>query len=385
MNVKEIRTEIRIHKVTVRDGLTRLGCVAALVVVPAVSASAQPVVTGASGSWKQKSTITIQGSNFGTKPTAAPAIWDDCSGTSIYDKWTGGWPSGLSSTYNIGYRTMVNGVPMPHSRITKYLAGAHAGAGGADAGTAVMVWKNRNISGTAYTYASWYYRADPNWKFNLGDPPDNNFKNYAWSNGGEPYVGQYEYIEYNTRFSCATCNDGYWAGHFGYGAQATNLFSQWVKVEMEIKWSQGSDGWAKVWDNGRLVINYTGATDKDNVDALMSGTSRTDAIGGYARSYPSATNWRYFADIYLDYSIARVILGNAATLSASTRREVQVPTAWSTSSISVSANLGAFADGSTAYLYVVDGSGRVNSAGLPVVLGSSMTSIAPPTNVRILR
>lgn len=385
MNVKEIRAESGIHIFTVPHAIARLAYAAALVVVPAVAASAQPVVTNVSGSWTQKGSITIQGTNFGTKPTAAPTIWDDCSGTSIYDLWTGGWPSGsVNSTYNIAYRTPINGVPLPHNRITKYLAGAHGESGGADAGYDVMVWKNRTISGTAYTYASWYYRTDPKWVFGLGFG-DDNFKNYAWSNGGEPYAGQYMYVEYNPRFTCATCTNGSWAGHFGWGADATNLYQQWVKVEMEIKWSQGSDGSAKVWDNGRLVINYAGVTDKDNVDALMTGTSRTDAIGGYGRDYPSPTNWRYFADLYLDYSIARVILGDAPTLSASTRREVQIPTAWSNSSVSVSANLGAFADGSTAYLYVVDGSGRVNTAGMPVVLGSSTPLLSPPTNVRILR
>jgi hypothetical protein len=276
---------------------------------------------------------------------------------------------------------MINGVPMPHSRITKYLAGAHAENSGAGAGWNVAVWKNRTItSSPSYTYASWYYRGDPRWSF--GD--DDNFKSYSWSSGGEPYEGQYLYLEHNPRFVSAT-STGAWAGFFGWGNDATNLFAQWIKVEIEVKWSQQSDGRARVWDNGRLVIDYSGVTDKDNLNALISGSSRTDGLGGYARMAGQPNNWRYMADLYLDYSIARVVLGNAPTLAASTIRELQIPTAWSNTSITFQANLGAFASGQTAYVYVVDANGVVSATGRPVVLTSGPPPPAAPTNIRILR
>ena len=108
------------------------------------------------------------------------------------------------------------------------------------------------------------------------------------------------------------------------------------------------------------------------------GTTRTEGIGGYSSEYPNKSNWRYFADVYLDYSRARVILGNAPTLDASTVREVQVPTSWSDSSISVTANLGKFADGRTAYLYVVDANGVVNAVGTPIVAAGDEADTTPP-------
>src|SRR5207248_10898297 len=58
------------------------------------------------------------------------------------------------------------------------------------------------------------------------------------------------------------------------------------------------------------------------------------------------------------------------TYAASTIREVQIPTAWSGSSISLTVNLGKFQTGQTAYLYVVDSNGQANSAGVPITVGS---------------
>jgi hypothetical protein len=143
----------------------------------------------------------------------------------------------------------------------------------------------------------------------------------------------------------------------------------WAKVEMELKYSNRSDGYIKLWENGVLKIDYRGTTDR------LPGSARTEGIGGYARNYPRTSNWRYFADVYLDYSRARVILGNAPTLEASTVREVQVPAAWSNDRIAVSANLGTFNAGQVAYVYVVDANGFVNQAGLPVTIGGGMAAV----------
>jgi hypothetical protein len=118
----------------------------------------------------------------------------------------------------------------------------------------------------------------------------------------------------------------------------------------------------KLWENGVLRVDYVGHTDR------LGGATRTEGIGGYARKYNQPNNWRYFADVYLDYSRARVVLGNAPTYAESSIREVQIPQSWSDSAITLSVNLGKFTDGQTAYLYVVDPNGTV-SAGRAVVVG----------------
>lgn len=354
--------------------------IAAWLVVASASAAAQPVITNASGSWGQKGTVTIQGSGFGTKPSAAPVVWDDASATNILTKWDGGWPTSEASAYMVRYTAPIRGIAPPHNRVGRYLAGAHGGTS-ATTGWNVMVWKNRSITYPAYTYASWYQRSDPAWVFLDGNTADtdNNFKIFAWSMGNEPYMqaGSYCYVEHNPRFQSLN-GTGAWAGTcFGWGSTATNLFTQWTKIEMEMKWTNQSDGYIKVWDNGRLVVDARNiATD------TFGGNARNDAIGGFARAAGQSNNWRYFADLYLDYSRARVILGNTPTLANSTIREVQIPSAWSSSSITISANLGKFADGQTAYLFVVDPNGVANATGFPVTL---LRAPGSPMNVRILR
>ncbi|MDP2323444.1 MAG: hypothetical protein Q8N51_05385, partial [Gammaproteobacteria bacterium] len=80
--------------------------------------------------------------------------------------------------------------------------------------------------------------------------------------------------------------------------------------------------------------------------------------------------YHWWDDVYLSNTQARVELGNADTWSACTVREIQIPTAWSTTSISATVNTGAFADGG-AWLYVVNGNGVVSTSGYPIEVANS--------------
>jgi hypothetical protein len=346
--------------------------------------SSTPTITAVSGTWNHGSTVTIQGSGFGTKPTAAPMVWDDCSGTNPLAKWDGVLPNtNDSTTYQMTYRTPMRGVSPPHNRVGKYLAGGHGCASLACAD--VAVWKNRTFQNPSFSYVSWYIRADPGWVFGQ----DNNFKNSTWATGSDaPYGQPYWYTGYNAPFTSVT-SSGSWStnslpgGQYNWGETATNPYQQWAKIEMMVRWSTGSDGFIRIYDNGRLVFTANGPSD------FGSGSARTEMIGGYGRMYGQPTNWRYFADLYLDSSLAHVIIGNAPTLAASTRREVQIPTSWSGSSLSVRVNLGAFSTGQQAYLYVYDANGVANSNGYPITVGGGSGSPTPPPaapgNVRIIR
>jgi hypothetical protein len=355
-----------------------------LLVVLCAPAHGQPAVSAASGQWAHKSTVTITGSSFGSKPTAAPVVWDDASGTAIGDKWDGAWPD-TNPAYNTTYRAPLRGIGLPHNHISKYIAGAHAEALGPQSGYAVIFFKTRTISLPAYTFATWYERVDDNWTFG----GDDNFKTFAFSVGDGPYeLPNNWYLEYNPRPTSRTSgatwhvnDDGTSLqtpdanGHTWWWEEAINPMSGvWKKIELEIKYTTANDGYIKLWENGALKINYRGRTDN------LSGTMRTEGIGGYARNYGNPSNWRYFADAYLDYSRARVIVGNAPTLAASTIREVQIPSSWSASSITLSVNLGAFSDGQTAYVYVFDANGVANTNGLPITIGvAGPPDTTPPT------
>ena len=54
---------------------------------------------------------------------------------------------------------------------------------------------------------------------------------------------------------------------------------------------------------------------------------------------------------------------DSPTWSGATHKEVQLPLAWSSTSITVQLNRGSFASLAGKYLYVVDADGKVNSQG----------------------
>jgi hypothetical protein len=376
-----------------RRGLsaTILSCVAIVLLGLPRFAHAQPSVTSTSGTWSHKGTVTIAGAGFGSKASAAPVIWDDASGTDIAAMWDGAWPNcSRNSAHNLAYRTPAEvgrNIPLPHKHVAKYIAGAHYGpAPGPQCGYSVILWKTRTTASyPSYSYIAWYQRVDDNWRFG----GDDNFKTFAYSQGSGPYnLPNNWYAEYNARPTSRTSGAAYHLnddatgsaaqslqapdqnGHSWWWEGAVNPMSgTWAKVEMELKYTNLADGYVKLWENGILKIDYRGPTDR------LPGSARTEGIGGYARNYPQTTNWRYFADVYLDYSRARVVLGDAPTLEASTVREVQVPTTWSNSTIAVSANLGTFSAGQTAYVYVVDSNGQVNRSGVPITIGGGMAAV----------
>jgi hypothetical protein len=330
------------------------------------------------GGFVHNNTVLVTGTQFGTKVPAAPVVWDDASGTSIFDKWDGAWPD-LNPTYDTEYRAPQRGIGLPHANITSYIAGAHYGSGGANAGYNVIFWKNRTISSyPAFSYMSWYQRIDDAWVFqdNLTPDTDNNIKMSAFSVCCSPYeLPNNWYVEYNPRPTSpsSSCtwhlnDDGFSLefpdqnGHNWFWGPCINPMSGvWIKIEQEIKYSRQSDGYIKLWENGVLKVNYAGATD------LYSGNERSEGIGGYARSRSTA-NWRYFADVYLDYEPGRVVLANNSRLDLATIRENQIPLTWSDTSITFSVNLGRFTAGQTAYLFVVNTSGQATNPGFPLIV-----------------
>ena len=369
----------------------------------AQGAFAAPAVTSVSGTWGHGVTTTVSGSGFDTKATAAPVVWDDAStGTLLTDngKWSGAWPNrGSDLSYIIQYHAPMRGIALPHNHITRYIAGAHGLSEGPDAGYNVMFWKTINLTSYPFTfYASWYQAMDP-----AASPlaSDWNIKTFDWSYGGNPYSmdscsHNNWYVAYaptgvpfTTSISGAqyTLNDDSWgysgcagslqnpdaSGRSGvWWDSGKNFLGGWMKMEMEVRMTNQSSGYIKMWEDGQQKIDYVGRT-----DAWELG-NRSIGIGGYSRDRGS-NNWRYFADAYLDYTPQRIVLANNSNISNATIKEVQIPTAWTNTSVTFTSNLGQFQPGQTAYLYVIDSTGTANPTGYPVTIGSGVSDTTPPT------
>jgi hypothetical protein len=326
---------------------------------------------GGGGTFSHGNTATVTGTGFGTKSGSTPSIFDQCTAAvnTIDNQWSGGWPDSLSGNNNMqlqnsGFRS----ISAPHARTSKFYAGCHAGLNSLTGGNNVMLYKAFTApSFPYYVYLSGYIRYDPNWGFNTGNignggTLDNNNKTWDFSNGSTPYTqnGSTDSNFYGGYANQGSQDvNGYWGATINDdGGSLQNLdtnghnffwlnpvdspYTAWRKWELEIKVSNtNGGGYIKWWQDNVLFVDYLGATDK------YTGTSKTIAIGGYAR-VRDTNNFRYFADLAHDRQTtgaARLVLTDNATYASSTLIEYQKFTSWSSTSIDFTVNRGALSLG----------------------------------------
>lgn len=211
-----------------------------------------------------------------------------------------------------------------------------------------------------------------------------------------------------------------------------NLYNDYVS-------GTGEDGWhkyefwtnlladrteVKFWIDGKLLIDWPSNppdTSGRGMDELRIGhyfahddlVCSSSASAHYGEScYPQSDNNSFcggpcqwssaaceafggcfatvsFDDVYIDQTPARVELCSKSSYAAKQSQgdlcEIQIPASWSTTSIGVNFNQGAFSSGQTAYLYVTDADGAVNPQGYPLIIagqGQDYTAPAQPQNLR---
>lgn len=362
----------------------------AIVVTAALSfeAGAAPTISGVEGQVAHMGQIVVRGSGFGAKGTARPVVWENCTSGNLSSDWSGAWPNRSSNAgNNTACRTPHRNVSLPHGNVSRYVAGSHGTDEGHNAGWNVILYKSRSVTSfPSYTYASWYQRSDDAWTF-CGD---NNYKTFDYSTGTGPYDPDNWYIEYNSPPRSRTSTPEYHLnnngtpaldepdanGHDWWWNTAINpMAGQWIKVELEIRYARDATGYVKLWENGSLRVDYRGPTDR------YSGSQRNEGIGGYARCY-YPNNWRYFSDIYLDYTRARVVLTDNANYASATIFEPQIPTSWADGQIQFNMNLGRISAAGPKYLFVFAPDGTRNAQGIPLS-GGSVTVPMPPASLQV--
>ena len=97
---------------------------------------------------------------------------------------------------------------------------------------------------------------------------------------------------------------------------------------------------------------------------LSTGNShdrRPKVVGFYNSHSANGSNSDFYIDdAYIDNTWARVEICSGATWLNKGGCEIQSPTAWSDTSVTVTVNQGAFNSGGTAYIYVVNDNGNVS-------------------------
>lgn len=338
------------------------------------------------------STLTVTGSSFGVKTTAAPTKYDSFEWGTLGETITNG------DDPNTPYWQYEGGTDSSATLNSSY---SHSGDRSAYSDGTLndnqCYFHDSFIDVTPglEMYVSYWMRWDYSLQQDMISTGDF-FKGNRINSGGNSYNGtpyltvNINGVDYDTptnnrveHFQYTT--DAY--GGLNKGRHSSEHFPQeeWYRVELYLKlsdpagatngelwWSlNGSDNWVYLdgTDPGGIT-RQTGAVNEIDVFTLVFGGCEMDLSSGNA-----AYSWQ--DDIYVDNTRARVEIGNASTWAASTHREIQIPTAWATGEITVDLKTGSFAEDATVYVYVVDSDGVVNASGELITLGGGDLNRVP--------
>jgi len=331
---------------------------------------AAPVVSSVSGKLEPGQALTISGTGFGTKSTAAPLLFD------TFESGSNGASVGQSSAV-VGKWDSGSG-----SELVKY---STASPRSGKVSTLHDFKQSYNISlaknGSFPTlYMSFWFKVD------LADRRSRNFKLWRLYGDNDRLQMAWVYMCDSIVLSRQDDNAGF-AQNFWNGQQYTP--GQWHHVQLVMKESDPSVA------NGTIQHFIDSKSQGSNSTAVQTRYSQarfsqlrighywaTDAIDSCSSSTGAKV---YIDDVYVDTSWARVELGNASTYAQSTQREVLVPTSWGGSKVEVTVPVNGFTAGQTAYLYVTDQNNVTQSAGFPVVVGAGAGQKVPqpPSAVQV--
>ena len=338
---------------------------------------ATPTISGVTGTVTHGNSITISGSGFGTKSPVKPMIWanfesgaDPDSSLSRYTAWDG--------VYNF---TRTAGVGV---------------GGGYAMQSYTFVGQEQNFTGVIYAPIfpfnsvgqKWYlYRKsarnfavtdDMNWKnFRPHYDPAGFYTQIGNGNLSEEASGAIGYMCPQQSPLSSTCTDSITMAQIRGNENGNWNTEQYIS---RSNTSGQQDGFFQYIVNGRKAIElpYFDYAQKN----WYHGTGAAVDFGvvhDVSANTPDPPNgsWTKDDNIYLDDSWSRVMLSNRSTwgtASSGPLYEIQIPTAWSDTSITAQVNVGELTGGSTAYLYVVDASGTANASGYSVTIGSGGTT-----------
>ena len=346
---------------------------------------AAPALSGVSGAISQGSTISITGSNFGTKPTPAPFYWND------FESATVGQTALQAGLDDEG----TDGQGLPIVRNDKVFSGKNSLRMDYLLNKDSMfprVGKSGLNSNEVYVSA-WMY-----WTHTAGSGGSPFIFQLVRGGANPPYSGNprfYETIRPNAQGVVAGVDRGSVDANnsttYDDTVNAGQNANGWHRVEYYFKLSDPgvANGIYQTWVDGKLNANITNtmsrpAGNSETINYVMSLFDGNDSYG----TTNSYSVW--MDDFFVDTTRARVEVGDASTLSACKTRTVLPAVTWSNTTISVKASVGMFAAGSTAYLYVYDANGNVNSTGYAIKIGATSSGGStspvvpdPPSNITV--
>jgi len=315
---------------------------------------AQPEITDVEGDMAHGGLAVITGSGFGDKDPAAPLMWDDFeSGTDGQDL-AGGWFTDNRGGPNPQY---ASDRVKPGSTLSVKQDYTFPGQYNNIVGLV-------NLEGDRY-YISFYRTSE------VSGGPSRNYKPLAIRGGPPgnwdlPGVRHDMYPTTESGHIYTEDCEGYGEGGNEWGGAWDYPLETWNRYEYYIAHGDPmtANGTYYYWRD----LELRSAIENTIFRSVDCDWSNIYLSGYFARDENEAATYIWHDDVYIDRTLARVELGDGPTWSSCTRREIQIPSAWSDGSINVTVNLGSFSCGQDAYLYVVDAAGEVNENGFSVTL-----------------
>lgn len=144
---------------------------------------------------------------------------------------------------------------------------------------------------------------------------------------------------------------------------ATRAIDQWFQVNVELDWS-GDTGRVSIWRDNQLLhhrtdylTDYLGLPNRQGWRPTLIGLD-VNGLGG--TPFESVGLGQMTSEIYADSSLARVAIGDAATLDTCIELAWQRPTLWHQDRIEVVGNAGGITG--SRYLYVWNDAGECINA-----------------------
>lgn len=358
-------------------------------------AEAEPHIDSVSGDIIKSSSITINGSSFGSDISTNRISWTKHNQENALDEeiaFTGknastGWTAWLDSASNIAPRYDTQEKHSGNNSIrSNWYGNAYNSHFNYSLGTSITSvfssawikfspkqgspdcaaqWKRFYVSEKqgagsekdGFVGGSWYYWGTPN-----GPGFGNNCSLFLWGGGSsgcirspyyKPSLDTWIRWEHNVKKSSivGTPGDGKYEIDV-YDASGRHVWNEASNCQTHIL---SSNDWKYV-----NMGSYYG-----NVQGVDCGIRDANA---------------WWDDIYVSINngSAHVIICAESQWELRNNCEIQYPTSWAEPSINITLNQGAFSDGQNVYLYVVNSIGEANITGYPITIGSAIQTPKKP-------
>ncbi len=372
---------------------TVMSALALLLATPHAAGKTAPVITSVSGTLAQGAVLTIVGFGFGKKSPAKPYLWAPMtkslkpSPLGVIKSW--------ASIAQLAYQNGCGPAPGTGCAAGTPSDGVHANRWTA----AIYSPSHYSASGkdwNSYGQRTYVYRKSKKTFSYYGDPTKNVKDIRIWGTSRSQFLTypDFAFGVWNGRVGAEYVPRN---GPLDYTMPPAKLriaqgpVNKWYSEEFEIASNSGpttADGdfrlavdggpWLchfpnRQWEENTLTLKAPRGYRGDGTMKILYPIHMVVESGG--PWVPTAAGSQYFAaDVYVDTTWARVMIGNSPDFTRATDREIEIPFQWNDDHIRVYENINSFPRRQPMYLFVVDAKGHASS-GYPLVAGPHLRPI----------